>query len=387
MRAFFLLLAVFVLPPCSGEEASILVVDWSSVTLSITATGELKSSQSIELGPPKMKHSWQQKLSYLAPEGSWVGEGDKIMAFDAQAQHERLRELKNSLATEKQRLASQGLDNAQEREQLKLDLAEAKMALDKAEAKSKNIDGLMAHLEVRKLQIDLKIARREYEMARYRQRNRLQQMEVGDDIGRSEVERLNAEVNEQLQAIAAMEVKAPRDGIVVYKADHNGKKPAKGDQFTPVRKVVELPDLNKLIIESTVDEHQAHKIRQGDPVEIRIDAIPHRVFHGEVESLGRVVRVKSKEEPRKVFDVRILLRDADPEVLRPGMAARLSIIQGVVENAVAIPHNAIVYHDGQAFVRVKSVLGQRRQRVRVVSHQQDQVIVDSGLQQGDEVLL
>lgn len=388
MKRYLLsLLYIFVLVGCNGDDRQTLTVKKGDITLAIHTTGELASAQTIELGPPVVKYTWQHKLSYLIAEGTWVEAGQRVMAFDAQQQFSRLRDLEHALATERQRFESQSLDAEQEREQLELDLAEAKMELDKATLKSSNVDDLMARLEVEKLKIDREIAELNYAMAGFRQKNRLQQMNVNQEITESEVERLTAEVNEQKAAIEAMSVKAPRDGIVVYKPNNDGEKPAEGDQFSVIQKVIEIPDLNSLIVETAIAEQLAYKVKRGDRVEIRLDAVPERTFTGKVQSLGNIVRVKSRREPSKVFDAEVMIEDPDIEALRPGMAARLSIVQRVENDAAAIPQHAIVYEGEQAFVQIKGLVGEARREVTIVARQAGDAIVTEGLKDGDEVFL
>lgn len=386
-RVFTVAVLAVLLSACGGSDEPTLTVSKSDIPLAIQTTGELASARTIEIGPPKVKYTWQYKLSYLIPEGTWVKKGDRIMAFDAQQQHSRLRDLQNALATEQQRLESQALDNKQEREQLELDLAEAKMELEKATLKSSNVDDLMARLEVEKLRIDRHIAELNYDMVDFRRANRISQMAVDREITESEVSRLTSEVNEQQDAIEEMQIQAPRPGIVVYKPNNEGDKPAEGDQFSVIQKVIELPDLESLIIETTVDEQIAHKVSAGDRVEIKLDAVPERTFTGKVDSLGRIVRLKSRREPSKVFDAVVRIDNPDTDAMRPGMAARLSIVQRIEPNAVALPQQALMYRDDKAYVRVKSLTGERQQEVTVAARQAGEAIITEGLNNGDEVML
>lgn len=372
---------------CSGGDVATLTVNKGEVTLAINTTGELAAARTVEVGPPKIKYTWQYKLSYLVPEGAWVKAGDRIMAFDAQQQHARLRDLQNALATEQQRLESQALDSKQEREQLDLDVAEAKMALEKATLKSSNVDDLMARLEVEKLKIDKKIAQLNYTMAQYRRDNRRQQIVVDREIIATEVARLSGEVDEQQQAIKKLQVSAPRPGIVVYQANNDGDKPAEGDQFTVIQKIIELPDLTSLMIKTTVPEQNAHKVKVGDRVEIKLDAVPEKTFTGRVESLGRIVRLKSRREPSKVFDAVVRIDHPDTDAMRPGMAARLSIEQRVEPEAVALPQGAVYYRADKAYVRLQGLTGEREREVTIGARQNGKAIVTNGLNNGDEVIL
>ncbi len=381
------LLAVVLLAGCGDDDLKTQRVKKTDIPLAIKTTGELTAAETVELGPPVIKHTWQHKLSYLIPEGTWVEKGQKIMAFDPQQQVARLRDLQNRLATETQRLESQALNREQEMEQLTLDLAEAKMNLEKAELKASNIDNLIARLEVEKLKIDHQIAQKNYQMALYRKENRAEQMAVETQITRSEVERLTAEVREAQAAIQALEVEAPRAGMVVYKPNNQGEKPAVGDEISLIQKVIELPDLTSLIIETTIPEQNAHKVGVGDKVELRMDAIPESRFTGRVDSLGRIVRMKSHQEPSRVFDAVVSIDVPDQSSMRPGMAARLSIIERLVEDAVAIPQQAIIYEDERAFVRIKGLWGETRREITIGARQAGEAIVTEGLKDGDEVIL
>src|SRR5690606_20046681 len=115
------------------------------------------------------------------------------------------------------------------------------------------------------------IAQKNYSMGEYLNQNRAEQMTVDRDITRSEVERLNSEVAEATKAIQSMEVKAPRDGIVVYKPNNQNEKPAEGDEVSMIQKVLELPDLNTMIVETTIPEQNAYRISEGALVEMRLD--------------------------------------------------------------------------------------------------------------------
>ena len=106
MYRLLCLLSVVLLAACGGDRSDTLIVKKSQIPLAIHTTGELTSARTIELGPPVVKYSWQQKLSYLIPEGTWVNEGERVIAFDAQQQFPRLRDLEYSLATERQRFES-----------------------------------------------------------------------------------------------------------------------------------------------------------------------------------------------------------------------------------------------------------------------------------------
>ncbi len=385
MKKFVIALLLGVLVGC-GSDAPSITAQIEDVNLSLATTGELASSETIEVGPPFVRRTWQYKISFIIPEGTWVKKGDVIVGFDAQQQHERLRTSKNKLATEKKKLQSQALDNEQNVEKLKLDIAETKMKLLKAERKSTQDGDYSRALDIKKLKIDLAIATKEMALITYRQGNKKQQVALDNQINQAEVERLTAEVNERKKAISDMKVKAPKDGIVVYLPGNEQKKPATGDNVFMAQKLIELPNLNKMIVRTTIAENDVSRISIGQKVAIELDAIQDKTFWGKVSALGQVVRVKSRQEPSKVYDATITIDEPDVELMRPGMAARLKIQERALTQVVSVPLKSIHYDNQQAQVFVKSALGKSAIDVAVLGQSAGNAYIKGDLSNGDQIL-
>lgn len=369
-----------------GSDAPSTPAQFEDVSLSLSTTGELASSETIEVGPPFVKRTWQYKISFIIPEGTWVKKGDLIVGFDAQQQHERLRTSKNKLATEKKKLQSKALDNEQNVEQLKLDIAETQMKLKKAQRKSTQDGDYSRALDIKKLKIDLAVATKEMALIDYRQSNKQQQIELEHQINQAEVERLTAEVKERKNAISAMKVKAPKDGIVVYIPGNEQKKPANGDSVFMADKLIELPNLNKMIVKTTIAENDVSRISIGQKVAIELDAIQDKTFWGKVSALGQVVRVKSRQEPSKVYDATITIDNPDVELMRPGMAARLKIQEQQLTDVVSVPLKSIHYDEQQAKVYVKSTFGKSAIAVTVLGQSAGSAYIKGDLSNGDQIL-
>jgi len=369
-----------------GNDAPTITAQVEDVSLSLATTGELASSETIEVGPPFVKRTWQYKISFIIPEGTWVKKGEVILGFDAQQQHERLRTSQNKLATEEKKLQSQALDNEQNVEQLKLDIAQTKMKLEKAQRKSTQDGDYSRALDIKKLKIDLAIATKEMALISYRQGNKRQQIVLIHQINQAEVERLRAEVKERKQAIGAMKVKAPKDGIVVYLPGEEQKKPASGDNVFMAQKLIELPNLNKMIVKTTIAENDVSRISIGQRVAIELDAILDKTFWGKVSSLGQVVRVKSKQEPSKVYDATITIDDPDVELMRPGMAVRLKIQEQQLSQVISVPLKSIHYEKHQAQVFVKGTLGQSAVDITVLGQSAGSAYIKGDLSNGDQIL-
>jgi multidrug efflux pump subunit AcrA (membrane-fusion protein) len=106
-----------------------------------------------------------------------------------------------------------------------------------------------------------------------------------------------------------MHVKAPQDGIVIYKTGWRDEKKKVGDSTWAGEKILELPDLSAMMAKGEIDEADAGRIAVGQKVTIRLEAHPDVDFKGTVQSIGRTVRRQSWRVPTKVYKVDIGLAE------------------------------------------------------------------------------
>jgi len=130
----------------------------------------------------------------------------------------------------------------------------------------------------------------------------------------------------------ATRVYAPADGKVGNRAV------AVGERITAGRRLMSIVPADDLWVEANFKETQLHEVADGQPVKIRLDAMPGEVFSGHVESLapasgsefallppenasGNFTRVVQRVGVRVALDYASAL----PALLRPGLSARVSI--------------------------------------------------------------
>jgi len=75
-------------------------------------------------------------------------------------------------------------------------------------------------------------------------------------------------------------VRAPIDGIVSKKSVNVG------DTVSPGQPLLAIADLGALRVTANLKETQLGKVRVGQPVQFSVDAYPHRVFKGKVQSIS-----------------------------------------------------------------------------------------------------
>ena len=120
------------------------------------------------------------------------------------------------------------------------------------------------------------------------------------------------------EALAALEVKAPAAGVVIYQTDWNNQKRQVGSTVFVMDKVLSIPDLGTLMVRGQVAEVDAYKVRLGQAVNVTFDAIPERVFRGRVTQMADMFTQPPGDRAVKVLELTVALDTPDPAADAPG---------------------------------------------------------------------
>ena len=112
-----------------------------------------------------------------------------------------------------------------------------------------------------------------------------------------------------------------------------------------------------------------------------------RIFSGTVESVSKLSRPVESDSPVKYFEARISIADGDPDILKPGMKGEARIRTTEVADALVVPRSAVRGTDDSYHVLVNGPAGPGRRDVEVGPGDLVRVVITSGLEEGEEVLL
>ncbi len=338
MKKFGLMLASWLVISACDAPAPQRHSDAERVTHSntVTASGELTSEDTAELGPPLLKFMRGLKVSFMAEEGSDVKKGQPVLGFDNSQQKQELLTKQSELATAQQKRQNTLRSDEEQRELIRLQAAEAKMKQQKAVRKLESSQQLVARIEIQKLELDLQVANDEVQRTDSLLQHHEKAMTVRRALADADVARLQADVDRVQGEIKRLMVRAPKDGLVVHKNNWEGNKISVGDSVSWGQSIIEIPSLDKMIVRAEIKEVDARAVQVGQSVDIVLDAQPDKTFYGKVKSLGQAIRPRSREEPTPVFDAIIALDEIDASVMRPGMATRLTIHTGDAKSRSAL---------------------------------------------------
>lgn len=156
-----------------------------------------------------------------------------------------------------------------------------------------------------------------------------------------------------------------------------------GAIIQPGAVVAILTSLDPIKVDFGVPELLLGQVRVGQEVDVRVDAMPDRIFRGRVDAIDPVVEASGRA---------LRLRATVPNrerVLRPGLFARISVTTGVRERAVTVPEAALIASPtGQDYAAYRVRDGRAELAEVVIGRREGgRVEIAEGLAAGDLVVV
>ena len=200
-------------------------------------------------------------------------------------------------------------------------------------------------------------------------------------ISAEEYERVKSDFETQkaARALAQLEleyatVRAPFSGIVSERLIKIGNMVA---THAPAFR---LTDFDPLLAVLFVPERELNKLRQGQPAELRLDALPGDTFTGTIKRISPVV-----DPTTGTFKVTVEIRDPSRQ-LKPGMFGRIRIVYDTRKNVLLVPKGAILAEDDEASVYLIRDSMAFRQVVETGYSDDARVEIVSGIEPGDHII-
>ena len=355
----------------------------------VEVTGSLEAFESDRFGPPQLTDVWDFKIAMMAPEGSEVKKGQPVLSFDTSELRRRLDE-KTAERDEAQKLIEKKrADLALRTKDERLKLAEADARMRKTALKLDAPTDIVGVKERQQVELDYELAKRETAAIRSRLGSLERAAEAEIRLLESRQREAARAVETSQASIRAMTTLAPRDGTVIYVLNpRNGEKKKVGDTCWRMERVMEIPDLTRMLGKGEVDEVDAGRVVVGQRVSFRLDAHPDDVFYGTITSAGTTVQQKKNtRDPLKVLQVDINLEKTDPAKMRPGMRFKGTIELQRIKNALTIPRRAVFISETGPVVYRRGAFSVDTVPVKIGKENEETVQVLEGLSPRDRILL
>jgi len=328
-------------------------------------------------------------LLHLAKAGIHVKAGDVVAEFDPQFQLQRLDDykdtviqLENSIRKLVANLAATKEAHDQTVRSAKADWDKAVLDLQTAPIRSA-IDAEKYKLMVEQTEATYKQLVFESSLVEESQRAAIRASELNRDQSKIELQR--AETNVQ-----RMTVKSPMDGIVVMASIvRNGEfgQIREGDQVNAGQPFVTIVDPRSMVLNATVNQVDAERLRLGMKALIRLDAYPGVELPGSLIGIGAMSKTSTfRASYVGEIPVRVKMEKTDPRLI-PDLTGSAEIVLNAENGTLVAPREAVFSENEGSFVFVQGPEGWTRKKVDLGLSSFTTVSIRSGLQTGDVVAL
>jgi HlyD family secretion protein len=363
--------------------------------MKVHATAELRAVHTTMLTAPTIGGGALQ-ITHLLHSGTVVKKGDLVMEFDPSEQHYKLEQNRSELLQAEQEIAKTQADAAVTAAEDKVAMLKARYDVRRAELEVQKNE-LVSTIDAKKNQLALEQAQRV--LAELEQDVKSRKVSGQATIALAEEKRNKAKLamDQAEQNIGKMRLTAPMDGLVAL--EKNGDAAGgfffdgmslpeyrEGDQVEPGRTVGQVIDPNEMELAAKVGEIERNNIKEGQPVDIQLDALPGSTLQGTVKTIGgNSTRMFWEDDTSTKFEVAIKLSTADPR-LRPGLTAQIVIAASPHKDVLYVPHQAVFMKDSKRVIFVRAGNNFEPREVKIEAEDESRAAIE-GVSAGTEVAL
>lgn len=341
------LVAVFVVKQQSGyTKVLTATVHREDLTTVVSGTGQIKPKTYVNLGATAMG-----RITHLyVKEGDHVKKGQLVATVENVAQEAQVAGQRAAIAAANTDIASYiAAEKTAEAnvEHAQADLEQKKLDWQRAQSLYKA--GIMAKqdYDAKKAAYDTDVASLAQALAQVNQAK----ANTASQQGHLRTAQATLRANEN--ALALTQAIAPFDGIVTNEPVREGETVVEGIQNTEGSTFMTIADMSVVTAEVKVDETDIVNIKNGQPADVTVDAIPGKVFKGHVTLVGDQALLRSTgiatsqsttgTEEAKDFKVVVTLDNPSDE-LRPGLSTTAKITTASKSNVLALPIQALTMY-------------------------------------------
>ncbi|MDH4115658.1 MAG: efflux RND transporter periplasmic adaptor subunit [Burkholderiaceae bacterium] len=176
---------------------------------------------------------------------------------------------------------------------------------------------------------------------------------------------------------------APFDGTIAKIVGEVGEYSTPSPPGVPTPPAIDLIDESCLYVEAPMDEVDAPKIKEGQPVRISLDALPGRTFSGKVRRVAPYVTAVEKQA--RTVDIEAVIDQPEKTGhLLVGYSADVEVILGAHTDVLRVPTAALLEGGRVLVVGTDDILVERKLKTGLANWEYTEVV--EGLAAGDRIV-
>jgi RND family efflux transporter MFP subunit len=357
--------------------------------LTVTSTGEVVGLETTGIPTPST-NSGSLTISWLIPEGSFVKKGDPVVRFDSTDAKLTLEKQQNSLTSNQENTKITTSRQSTDEKVLSLDQQSAEEDYQYAKTVMPQDETIFSKWDIITAQSDIRYNKENVDFLKSKGKTQKRIARSDQQILAIDRNKAQSAMDIAKRTLDSLELTAPVSGLVLYRRDHR-EDPKIGDNSQPGQVIVEIINLDVLQAQIYVLERDGGSLDKGQPVNIRLDAIPDKQYHGVIRSVSSVAAALERNSPLKYFTCEVAISDAgrDLKQIRPGMNLRGDVILQKYDSCFVVPSGAVTVRENQkdsvVFVKKDNRFETRVVKTGMSSH--GEAIILDGVQEGETIAL
>ena len=382
-------------PAATGDDIPTGLAKRGDLDMKVYVNGELRASHSEMLTAPPIGGGALQ-ITHLLHTGTAVKKGDLVMEFDPSEQRYKLDQNRSELMQADQEITKARADAAVVAAQDKVALLKARFDVRRAELDALKNE-LVSSIDARKNDLALEQAKRVLAELEQDVKSRSASGEATISLAEEKRNKAKLAMDQAQDNINKMRVTAPMDGLVALEKNEGAAggfffsgmslpEYHEGDQVEPGRSVGQVIDPKGMELVAKVGELERNNIKEGQLVDLQLDALPGSTFHGTVKTVGgNNARRFWEDDSSSKFEISVTLATTDAQ-MRPGLTAHVFINSDPQKNVIYAPRQALFLKENKRIVYVRNGNSFEPREVKIQAQNESRAAI-AGISAGTEIAL
>lgn len=365
-------------------DVPVLAVKRGALVRKVRAEGNLKAAKATAVAAPGNDATY--KIGWLIEDGSRVKKDDVLVRFDPTELEKELEAGKAEGATADRKTDKEKAESGTAIANLGRDAEQARRELEVSRTFQSKDPELWSRHEIIESDIDVELAGRRVENARTTRGIREEMSKASLEILAIDRRKAGLKIDKAARDLAQVTVRAPHDGIVVFRRDWKGDIPEIGSVVWSGFPLAEIPEVKELEAEVWVLESDVGGLAPGRPAKVVVEAHPESPVDAKIKSVDALAKPRMRGVPVQYFGVTLTLA-TDPKTMKPGQRVVATLLPGDEAGVLAVPRQAVFERDGKTVVFRRARRGFDAVEVKLGASSAGRVVVTAGLKEGDVVAL
>lgn len=191
--------------------------------------------------------------------------------------------------------------------------------------------------------------------------------------------------------VAACRILAPSDGQVVYANEIDGRGESgivieEGVTIREGQSIIRLPDPISMQVTTKVNDSKINSVQAGQKCILRLDTAPEVPIQGVVREVANFPLPRRWSQAPIEYEIYVDVVEEN-SLVRSGLRAKVEVFIEQIEDAIQVPVSSLVARGNEFYVVIKKDSQAELRSVKIGPNNQSMVVIQSGLQVGEHVLV